>query len=69
MKENTGFNSGRYTITVSDQLNYALDALKGGEGELENALQRSMNAITSIINTKCKNVLGFEKLEIPFPKE
>lgn len=68
IKQNTGFNSGRYSLTMNDELNYALDALKGGQGEVNSCLERAMNSITSIINNKCKNVLGFEKLEIPFPK-
>lgn len=69
VKQSTGFNSGVYSLTLNDQLNYALDALKGGQMEVNNCLQRAMNSITSIINNKCKNVFGFEKLEIPFPKD
>lgn len=68
VKQSTGFDSGRYSLTMNDELRYALDALKGGQAEVNNCLQRAMNSITSIINNKCKNILGFEKLEIPFPK-
>ena len=68
VKQSTGFNSGKYSLTMNDELRYALDALKGGQAEVNSCLQRAMNSITSIINNKCKNMLGFEKLEIPFPK-
>ena len=64
-----GFSSGTYSITVEDDLRYAIDALNGGEGEIQSSIQRAMNQITAVINNRCKNLLGFEKLEIPFPKD
>lgn len=55
-------------MRLRDELNYAVDALKGGQGEIDSCLQRAMNSIASIINRRCENLLGFNKIDIPFPK-
>jgi hypothetical protein len=59
---------GVYEVTIEDNLEYAKDAVKGGEGEINTCLQKAMNMITSTINHKCEKLLSFEPLEIPFPK-
>ena len=67
-KTGSGFNEGHYTVRLRDELNYAVDALKGGQGEIDSCLQRAMNSIAAVINRRCDNLLGFNKIDIPFPK-
>ena len=62
---------GTYTLTVNDNLNYALDAIKGGRSGVDTALKKSMNKIVSVINRKTKATDFFGdkiKLETPFPE-
>lgn len=35
-----------------DNLNYALDALKGGRGTVDTQMKKAMNKIVSVINRK-----------------
>lgn len=63
------FESGdNYSIILKDELNYALDAIKGGQSGIDLAFQKAMNKITATINHKCKDILFFKKLDTPFPE-
>ncbi len=68
-KSSTGFNDGQYSITMEDNLDYAMLALKNGEQDVNTCLQRALNATTAIINKRCENLLGFNKIDTPFPKD
>lgn len=57
-----------YSIHIEDNLNYALDALKSGQSSIDTAMMKAANKIASVINQKCKGLVGFEKLDIPFPE-
>lgn len=59
---------GNYGLTLVDQLEYAKLALKGGDGAVTQAIQKASNKIVSIINMKCKDILGFTKIDSPFPE-
>lgn len=60
--------NNEYSIHIEDNLDYALDALKSGQSSIDIAMMRAANKITSVINQKCKGLVGFEKLDIPFPE-
>ena len=60
--------SGMHVLTLKDDLDYALAALKNGQNSVDIAIMKASNKIVSKINMKCKNLLGFEKLETPFPE-
>lgn len=65
----TKFGSGNnYSLQASDLLEYAKLALKGGDSAINQAVMKASNKIASVINTKCKNLLSFEKLDTPFPE-
>ena len=65
----TKFGSGSsYSLEASDLLEYAKLALKGGDSAINQAVMKASNKIASVINTKCKNLLSFEKLDTPFPE-
>lgn len=52
-KQSTGFNSGVYTLTMKDELRYAIDALQGGHfGDITNAMQKAMNSINKVIEKR-----------------
>lgn len=61
-----GFNSGIASITIEDNLNYALNALQGGKGDVDMAMKKAMNSMIGMLNKKCENMLGFQKLDKPF---
>lgn len=61
-------SGSNYSINASDMLDYAKLALKGGDAAINQALGKASNKIASVINTKCKNILMFEKLDTPFPE-
>ena len=62
--------SGKYTLTLFDNLNYAIAAIKGGKATIDTQMKKAANKIVSIINQKLKSkkFLGVEKLETPFPE-
>ena len=60
--------NGMHVLTLKDDLDYALAALKNGQNSVDIAIMKASNKIVSKINMKCKNLLGFEKLETPFPE-
>lgn len=57
-----------YAVSLSDNLDYAQPAVKGGQAGIDAAMRKALNKVTSVINQKCKNVLGFERLDPPFPE-
>lgn len=57
-----------FSITLNDNLDYALPAVKGGQSGIDLAFQKAMNKITATINHKCKDLLMFKKLDTPFPE-
>lgn len=61
-------SNGMHVLTLKDDLDYALAALKHGQNSVDIAIMKASNKIVSKINMKCKNLLGFEKLETPFPE-
>ena len=52
-KANDG-NGGKYSLVLVDELNYALQAIKGGKGAVDLCMKKAMNKIVSIINQKLK---------------
>lgn len=61
-------SNGMHVLSLKDDLDYALAALKHGQNSIDIAMMKASNKIVSKINMKCKNLLGFEKLETPFPE-
>lgn len=65
-------DGGIYTLVLRDSLRYALDALKGGRGEVDASLGRAMNKIVSVVNRKIKkhahDFFAPQPLETPFPE-
>lgn len=65
---NKVFGTDTYKLELRDDLLYSVAALKNGESDIQTSFQKALNKITSVINMKCKNILGFEKLDTPFPE-
>lgn len=68
--DESGFSSGKVYVEVNDKLKYAALALKGGPGEVTNALMRAANRTAGIINAHMRS-LGFDddrKIPTPFPE-
>lgn len=61
-------NGSSYSLQASDMLDYAKLALKGGDTAINQAIMKASNKIASVINTKCKNLLTFSKIDTPFPE-
>lgn len=64
-------SGGKYALVLTDNLNYALNAVKGGKAAVDTQMKKAMNKIVSVINQKLKKnggLLGPNKLEIPFPE-
>lgn len=57
-----------YNLDLYDELLYATLALKNGKSDIELAAQKAMNKVVSVMNQKCKKLLGFQKIETPFPE-
>lgn len=55
-------------IEAHDLLDYARLAMIDADNAINMALMKASNKIASIINTKCKNLLFFQKLDTPFPE-
>ena len=64
----TGFNSGKVNVHVDDNLNYAALALKGGEGYVETAVQKALNAAVGYFNRTLAKKGIDEPLDAPFPE-
>lgn len=69
MKKSENGN-GIYSLTLYDDLEYSLDAIRGGQSAVDIAMKKAMNKIVSIINRKIekKGFLEKEKIEVPFPE-
>lgn len=52
-KQSSGFNSGVYSLTLMDELRYAVNALQGGHyGDITMAMQKSMKSITHVLEKR-----------------
>lgn len=62
--------SGTYTLTLTDELKYALLAIKGGRSALDGQMKKAANKIVSVMNQKLKSSDFFsnQKLPTPFPE-
>lgn len=61
-------NGKQYALELNDNLDYALNAVKGGNSGIDLALKKAMNKITATVNRKCSKLLFFTPLETPFPE-
>lgn len=62
-------DGGTYSLTLIDGLDYALDAVKGGQAMVDLQLKKAINKITSVINRRLdKDFLSDKKLPTPFPE-
>lgn len=59
---------GIYELNLQDNLDYALNAIRGGQGAVDIAMKKAMNKIVSIIRRKTKNLIGVKPPEVPFPE-
>ena len=57
-----------YSLQLNDNLDYALQAVKGGSSGVGLALKKAANKIASVVNRRCADILGFGKLPPPFPE-
>lgn len=57
-----------HSLHLEDNLGYAVLAVKGGRAGVDIALRKAMNKIASVINQRCRKILGFESLPAPFPE-
>lgn len=65
-------DGGIYKLTLTDNLRYALDAVKGGRAGVDTALKKSMNKIVATINRKVfkrsdGGFLSTKPIPTPFP--
>lgn len=68
-KQGNGFSSGKFGISVEDNLVDALLAVKGGESGLQTALQKAANSTVGRINSMMDKIGSFdEKIPTPFPE-
>ena len=58
---------GEYSVLITDELEYATDALKGGEKELDTALMKAANKVAGILKRFAGSELK-DELETPFPE-
>ena len=71
VQENKSTEGGTYTLTLYDNLMYARDAIRGGQGAVDNQMKKAMNKIVSVINHKIPDAdtfFGPRKLPTPFPE-
>ena len=55
-------------IRMEDTLDYASDALKGGESQIDSCLQSAMNKIAATINYRMKDLLDYKPITLNFDK-
>lgn len=60
-------DNGHYGLILTDNLLYALDAVKGGQATVDIQLKKAMNKIVSVINQKIKKKGFLEDQQIPTP--
>lgn len=71
VSKNQQAEGGTYTLTLTDALNYALDAIRGGKVQVDTQMKKAMNKIVSVINHKIpdgKTFFSPQKIETPFPE-
>ncbi len=71
VSKNQQQEGGTYTLTLFDDLNYAISAIRGGKAQVDTQMKKAMNKIVSIINHKIPDSNTFfspQKLETPFPE-
>lgn len=51
-KQMTGYSNGIFSMTLADELRYAIDALQGGYAEIWNCMKKAMNAITKVVEKR-----------------
>ena len=61
-------NAGRYSLTLADNLDYALQALKGGQAAVDLAVKKAANKIAATIQRKCANDFFLPPVGVPFPE-
>ena len=63
-------DKGHYGLILTDNLLYALNAIKGGYATVDTQLKKAMNKIVSVINMKIKKkgFLEDQQLPTPFPE-
>ena len=69
--KSTDGNGGKYSLTLHDNLLYALDAIKGGRTAVDTQMKKAMNKMVSVINRKMPDgsaFFGKKKLPTPFPE-
>lgn len=61
---------GSYTITLSDDLRYAIKAIKGEQNSINIAFKKAINKVAGNISHKLKNsdFWGNSKIQTPFPE-
>lgn len=60
-----------YRLSLTDELDYAVDAVKGAQGGIDDAMKKALNKTVSVINMKMPDgakFFGMDKLPMPFPE-
>lgn len=57
-----------YTVRIKDNLTYSVDAVNGGEGGIESALQSAANRVNGMIRNKIGAGRFDEEWRTPFPE-
>lgn len=60
-----------YRLSLTDELDYAVDAVKGKQGGIDDAMKKALNKTVSVINMKMPDgakFFGMDKLPMPFPE-
>lgn len=65
---NNNEKGGIYGLILEDNLNYALDSIKGGKSMVDISLKKAMNKIASVVNNRMKKILDKKPIDIPFPE-
>lgn len=48
----TGYSNGIFSMTLADELRYAIDALQGGYAEIWNCMKKAINSITKVVERR-----------------
>ena len=56
-----------YTVSVTDSLSYAVDALNGGKGAIQLAMMKAANRVAGMLRAKAHGPLK-DQLRTPFPE-
>lgn len=66
VRKNLNGGMNEVGLRMEDTLDYASDALKGGESQIDECMKRAMNKIAGTINHKMKDVLEFKPIQLNF---